>query len=136
MADAVAAGTAALVEELEIGHVDDSELVAADLPDGTDGDSVWDAPADLPTPPFISSPLSSAVLLDHRFSECFATRPHRVVPIPGTSKTVTDALGAPVDKRRACAIISMHPKISADRLRRVHRMSPAEPNAASVATTL
>ncbi len=59
MADAAAAGAPALVDadlahidalvkELEIGHVDDCELVAADLPNGDDGDDVCE-----PTPPSV-----------------------------------------------------------------------------------
>jgi hypothetical protein len=73
-----------------------------------------------PVPP--TWPLASAVLASMRKGECIASRPSRIIPVPHSLKTVSDGAGGEVDKRRACAIVSMHPSISADRVKRVQKM--------------
>jgi hypothetical protein len=129
-------------EDLRIDGVeaDESELVPPDVTNdsavGAAGttvseDTMWDllatntpagssAPPPPPSPPPL--PLAPAVLSSTRLCDCFHSRPARIKPVPGTIRSVTDDLGFMVDKRRACAIVSLHPKISADRLKRVHKM--------------
>ncbi len=117
----------ALIEEMQVGYVEDSELVPADLlPEGMD---TWDRHLQQ------RGSLMQSVLSDYWFPGCFAMHPQRAVPILCSPMRAV-ALGPLSAKRCACAIISMHPKISADRLKRVHRMAPANPVVTSVAPTL
>jgi hypothetical protein len=124
-------------EDMRIDGVeaDESELVPPDVAHNSAGagvgeDFVWDllttdTPAGSsasPPPPPPPLPLAPAVLSSTRLRDCFHSRPTRIKSVPGTSRSVTDDLGFMVDKRRACAIVSLHPKISADRLKRVHKM--------------
>lgn len=87
----------------------------------------WDLWADEATPASssasaIAPDLQIPPLADPRMRSCFASRPLQLVSVPGISKTVKDNLGKDVDKRTACAIVSMHPSISADRQKRVQKM--------------
>jgi len=95
------------------------DLLATDTPAGSSASS---APS--PPPPL---PLAPAVLSSTQLRDCFHSRPARIKSVPGTCRSVTDDLGFMVDKCRACAIVSLHPKISADCLKRVHKMKALQP---------
>lgn len=73
-------------------------------------------------------PISPTILENARKEQCIASRPSRIVPIPGSPTTVSDGAGGNVDKRRACAIVCMHPSISADRVKRVQKMAQKQDN--------
>jgi hypothetical protein len=109
-----------LLDDVEEADLVPADGVSANASDHSNEEIDWEPAVASNISPI--SPLSSAVLLDPRFSQCFAQRPTQIVPIPGSSKTVLDAQLLPVDKRRACAVVSMHPSISADRVKRVQKM--------------
>lgn len=123
-------------EQLDDVQAEECDLVPPDVSDVAEkDDAAWDhaigpdsttAATPVPGQTAILPPLSAAVLSSARFLDCFSTRPARIKPTPGVSWFVTDDLGFQVDKRRACAIVSMHPKISADRLKRVQKMKQAQ----------
>lgn len=124
-------------ERLDNVQAEEGDLVPPDIPEtATDEEeAVWDRGTEPTTAP-AAMPLSAAVLSSPRFLDCFTTRPGHVKPTPGVCRFVTDDLGFLVDKRRACAIISMHPKISADRLKRVQKMHQTQQAQINVVNTV
>ena len=101
--------------------VEECELVAGDQ--SSFGETTSDEiSTSAPLPPS-ASPLSSFLLNNNiRLKDCFSSRPSRIVPLPPSSSTVSDAHGLLVNKQQACALVSMHPSISADRVKRVRKM--------------
>jgi hypothetical protein len=104
--------------------VEECELVAGDqslFGTTTSDEEGLEMTAPAPLQPS-ASPLSSFLLNDARLKDCFSPRPSRIVPLPPSSSTVSDAHGLLVNKQQACALVSMHPSISADRVKRVQKM--------------
>ena len=112
-----------------IDDVEECELVAADV-------RPLDTPSsdeeELERLPDVyrctSAPGSVSFPVDARLNFFFSPRPSRIMPLPSRSSTVLDEHQLPVDKRRACAIVSMHPSVSADRVKRVQKMAHKQGN--------
>lgn len=117
-------------EQLDDVDAQECELVGCDdLPQHALhhlDDCNWDLFADTAagdTPEIPQPDLPTLPLVDPLMRSCFASRPSQIVPVHGVSRTVKDNLGRDVDKRTACAIVCMHPSISADRQKRVQKMN-------------